>query len=110
MKSAILLLAAAAIFPAHAAEREYTITVKNTLAREKLAPILVVGNADDRKIWVGEYVSPEARTQLGNKPALIQQPRGRGHVIAFVEDPNFRAFMEGTELLFINAVLLGPAH
>ena len=53
---------------------------------------------------------PEARTQLGNKPALIAQPRGRGHVIAFVEDPNFRAFMEGTELLFINAVLLGPAH
>lgn len=53
---------------------------------------------------------PEARTQLGNKPAVIAQPRGRGHVIAFVEDPNFRAFMEGTELLFINAVLLGPAH
>ena len=53
---------------------------------------------------------PEARTQLGNKPAVIAQPRGRGHVIAFIEDPNFRAFMEGTELLFINAVLLGPAH
>jgi uncharacterized membrane protein YgcG len=53
---------------------------------------------------------PEARTQLGNKAAVIAQPRGRGHVIAFVEDPNFRAFMEGTELLFINAVLLGPAH
>jgi hypothetical protein len=53
---------------------------------------------------------PEARTQLGNKAVVIAQPRGRGHVIAFVEDPNFRAFMEGTELLFINAVLLGPAH
>ena len=53
---------------------------------------------------------PEARTQLGNKAAVIEQPRGRGHVVAFVEDPNFRAFMEGTELLFINAVLLGPAH
>jgi len=53
---------------------------------------------------------PGARTQLGNKPAVIAQPRGRGHVIAFVEDPNFRAFMEGTELLFMNAVLLGPAH
>ena len=23
---------------------------------------------------------PEARTQLGNKPAVIEQPRGRGHV------------------------------
>ena len=53
---------------------------------------------------------PEAKVQLSNKPFLIAQPRGRGHVIAFTEDPNFRAFMEGTQLLFINAVLLGPAH
>ncbi len=53
---------------------------------------------------------PEAKLQLGNKPFLIAQPRGQGHVIAFVEDPNFRAFMEGTQLLFINAILLGPAH
>jgi len=53
---------------------------------------------------------PEAKTQLANKPFVIAQPRGRGHVIAFTEDPNFRAFMEGTQLLFINGVLLGPAH
>ena len=40
----------------------------------------------------------------------MHQPTGQGHVIAFAEDPNFRAFTEATELLFINAVLLGPAH
>ena len=44
--------------------REYTVTVKNTLARERFAPILIVGDADDRKIWVGQYVSAEARTQF----------------------------------------------
>ena len=44
--------------------REYTVTVKNTLAKERFAPILIVGNADDGKIWVGKYVSPEARTQF----------------------------------------------
>lgn len=55
-------------------------------------------------------VWPEAKAQLGNKPFVIAQPRGRGHVIAFTEDPNYRAFMEGTQLLFINAVLLGAAH
>jgi len=44
--------------------REYTITVKNTLAKERFAPILIVGDADDAKIWVGKYVSPEARTQF----------------------------------------------
>lgn len=43
---------------------EYTITIKNGLAKEKFAPILVVSDADDSKIWVGKYVSPEARTQF----------------------------------------------
>ncbi|BCS31560.1 peptidase M14 [Luteitalea sp. TBR-22] len=65
--------------------------------------------AGDDAVAAG-LVWPEAKAQLANKAAVIAQPRGRGHVIAFAEDPNFRAFTEGTELLFINAVLLGPAH
>ena len=40
----------------------------------------------------------------------MDQPLGEGHVIAFAEDPNYRAFTEATSLLFMNAVLLGPAH
>ena len=40
----------------------------------------------------------------------MHQPLGAGHVIAFAEDPNYRAFTEATQLLFVNAVLLGPAH
>ena len=52
----------------------------------------------------------DVKTQLANKAFLMDQPLGQGHIIAFAEDPNFRAFMEGTELLFINAVILGPAH
>jgi hypothetical protein len=47
-----------------AAGKEYTITLRNTLAQERLAPVLIVGDADDRKIWVGSYVSPEAHTQF----------------------------------------------
>jgi hypothetical protein len=30
--------------------------------------------------------------------------------VAFAEDPNYRAFTEATELLFMNAVLLGPGR
>ncbi len=47
-----------------AAGREYTVTVKNTLAGERLAPILIVGDAQDGKIWTGSYVTPEAHTQF----------------------------------------------
>jgi hypothetical protein len=39
----------------------------------------------------------------------MEEPLGAGHVVAFAEDPNYRAFSEATELLFLNAVLLGPA-
>jgi hypothetical protein len=40
----------------------------------------------------------------------MHQPVGQGHVIAFAEEPNYRAFTEATQLLFANAVLLGAAY
>lgn len=52
----------------------------------------------------------ESQAQLAQKAFLIHQPMGRGHLIAFAEDPNFRGFAEMTQLLFMNAVLLGPGH
>jgi hypothetical protein len=52
----------------------------------------------------------ESRKQLGNKAYLMYQPMGRGHVVAFAEDPNYRAFMDGLNLLFLNGVLFGPGH
>ncbi|MGH9349307.1 MAG: M14 family metallopeptidase [Vicinamibacterales bacterium] len=52
----------------------------------------------------------DARDQLARKAFLVHQPLGQGHLIAFAEEPNYRAFAEATELLFINAVLLGPTY
>lgn len=57
---------------------------------------------------MGGVVWEEARPQLANKPFLIHQPVGRGQIVAFAEDPNYRAYTESTMLLFMNAVLLGP--
>jgi len=62
------------------------------------------------RLIAGGLVWDEAREQLARKAFLMHQPLGRGHVIAFAEDPNYRAFAEATQLLFINAILLGPAH
>jgi hypothetical protein len=62
------------------------------------------------KLVASGLVWDEARDQLAQKAYLIHQPLGQGHVIAFAEDPNFRAFTEASQLLFINAVLLGPAY
>ncbi len=52
----------------------------------------------------------DARDLLAQKAFLMHQPTGDGHVVAFAEDPNYRGFAESTELLFMNAVLLGPAY
>lgn len=65
--------------------------------------------AKDRLVASG-LLWDEARDGLAQKAFLIDQPLGEGHVIAFAEDPNYRAFTEATELLFLNAVLLGPAY
>lgn len=58
----------------------------------------------------GGLIWEESQSLLARKAFLMHQPQGQGHVIAFAEDPNFRAFTETTELLFLNAILLGPAH
>lgn len=52
----------------------------------------------------------EARPQLASKAYLMYEPFGSGRIIAFAEDPNYRAYTEATQLLFINAVLLGPGR
>ena len=52
----------------------------------------------------------ESRPQLASKAFLIHEPVGSGQIIAFAEDPNYRAYAEASQLLFINAVLLGAGH
>jgi hypothetical protein len=55
-------------------------------------------------------VWPGSRDQLAQKAFLVHQPIGQGHLVAFAEDPNARAFAEATMQVFLNAVLLGPSR
>jgi len=61
----------------------------------------------DRLIASG-LIWPENQDLLVEKAFLMEQPTG--HVIAFAEDANYRAFSEATMLLFMNALMLGPAY
>jgi len=65
--------------------------------------------AKDRLVAAG-FAWENPKEQMPQKAFLMHQPMGQGHVIAFAEDPNYRAFAEATSLLFINALILGPAH
>ena len=52
------------------------------------------------------FVWEDSLKQLPDKAYLVHQPHGRGHVIAFAEDPNVRGFADGLNLMLLNAVLL----
>jgi hypothetical protein len=65
--------------------------------------------AADRLLASG-YLWEENRKQLAFKPFVVVQSEGRGNVIAFTADPNFRAFSDGLNVLLLNAVFRGPAH
>jgi hypothetical protein len=65
---------------------------------------------ETENILLSGFTWEDAQKQLGQKAYLMHQRLGRGHVVAFAEEPNYRAFMDGLNLLFMNAVFFGPAH
>jgi hypothetical protein len=56
------------------------------------------------------YLWEENAAQMAFKPYLISTPVGAGQVIAFTQAPTTRAYLQGLDLLLLNAVILGPAH
>lgn len=56
------------------------------------------------------YLWDEYKKQIAYKPFVVLQRDGRGFEIGFTADPNFRAYMDGLNVLFLNAVFRAPAH
>ncbi|MDX1546404.1 MAG: M14 family metallopeptidase [Rhodothermales bacterium] len=55
------------------------------------------------------YLAEEQADRLSGSATLVADRMGRGRVILFMDNPNFRAFWYGTNALFLNAVFLGRA-
>lgn len=53
------------------------------------------------------YISPANLATLNNSASILVGGFGRGRVIGFVDNTNFRAFWYGTNKLFANAVFFG---
>ena len=62
------------------------------------------------KVLAGGFVWDENRLQIAQKAVVMVQPLGRGQIIAFTQEPNFRAYVDGMHLLYINAVFRGAAN
>jgi len=76
------------------------------LARD---PVSTVGRyAAPEILHLGGVLWPEAAGRISQTAYLTREGMGRGQMILFAGDPNFRGYFWGTERLFLNAVLLGP--
>ena len=62
------------------------------------------------KLLASGYMWAENKRQLAWKPLAVIQNEGRGSVIGFTADPNYRGYLDGLNVLFLNAVFRGPAH
>jgi hypothetical protein len=56
------------------------------------------------------YIWEENRKQLAFKPFAVVQPSGRGFFVVFTQDPTYRAYMDGLNTIFANAIFRGAAH
>ncbi len=56
------------------------------------------------------YLWEDNRRQMAYKPLAIAERSGRGMVVGFTADPNFRGMVDGLNVMFLNAVFRGPEH
>jgi len=59
-------------------------------------------------LHVGGLLWPEAAGRIALTAFATRERRGRGQIVLFSDDPNFRGYLWGSRRLFLNAVLLGP--
>jgi hypothetical protein len=63
-----------------------------------------------RDLLVSGFCWPGTLELMAGKPFVLYQAMGKGHVISFADDPNFRAMTPSTQRFFLNAVFFGPGH
>ncbi|HEX6308708.1 MAG TPA: M14 family zinc carboxypeptidase [Longimicrobiales bacterium] len=68
---------------------------------------VVVRHATDPELRVAGYLWPEAPARLADSPYLWTESVGRGRIIGFAGDPNFRDLWRSQLPLFANAVFMG---
>jgi len=56
------------------------------------------------------YLWEQNRKQLAYKPFVVAQKSGKGFVIGFTQNPNVRAYLDGLNVIFMNAIYRGSAH
>ncbi len=64
--------------------------------------------ADAKQLRISGLLWPEAAERWANTAYATRERKGKGQIILFAGEPNFRACFPGTERLLMNALFLGP--
>jgi len=60
------------------------------------------------RLHLGGLLWPEAAGRLAETAYVTREAVGRGQVVLFLNDPEFRAWTVGTRRFLTNAILYGP--
>ncbi|MBI4482077.1 MAG: hypothetical protein HY652_04205 [Acidobacteria bacterium] len=88
---------------------EVAILNYSDLAFSKSTQGINVGVYPEKEIRLSGFAWNDFESWLGNTAYLIDEPLGRGHVILFADDPNFRLFWKGLNRLFLNSIFFAPS-
>ncbi len=73
------------------------------------SPVQTIGRITDAESCrLSGLLWPEARERWAKTAFLTRESSGKGQVILFAGDPDFRGYWRGTARLFTNALALGP--
>ena len=66
--------------------------------------------AQQDELLTSGFCWPKTLELLSETPYVTYRSLGSGHIIAFTDDPNYRAMYPGLQRLFINAAMFGAGH
>ncbi len=74
------------------------------------AGVNVISFAGPGELVTSGYLWDETKRQLAFKPFVVVEPKGRGELIVFTQNPTVRAYLDGLNVLLANAIFRGAAH
>jgi hypothetical protein len=78
----------------------------STLVMHKpVKPFITLALYDEKPLLAG-YAAPELQEFIGDSAAAVAHKFGKGKVIAFTDDLNFRGYWRGTSRLLSNAIFM----
>lgn len=82
---------------------EFREQARNLLPPPHLRPRVVLRFAPEKDLWVSGMLA--GASELANRPAVVDLPVGKGHVVMFANNPMWRQQTNGSFFLLFNAAL-----